>query len=229
VAAILASSQARSERRLRLYEDGATVRGIDELLSYLEQAIAAPTDRLASISSLVKRAGADFAVGCQLLFCGLPRALFNVMRGAMETEFLLRDFLMIPGNARRWQGLPDRARRRDFKPAVLRERFRRRHGENAQEERDYALHSSLLHVTPKDVFPLGFVDDDHPAALGMCFWEYFFHGGRVVELVERHRHGLTLDAPLVHPLDRTVPAFIDAHQRASLRFAMWWPNREDGG
>ena len=162
--------------RLLHYANGATLRGVEELLSYLHEAEKnfSENSHLKLISRLVKRLGGDFETGIEAFLAGFHSVLFDTMRDVMEIEFLLRDFLIWPTHLDEWFNCNDEVRYNRFRPAVLRQRyanFVKERPQDLQEATDYKAHSQFLHVTPY-VNPsgqIGISDSDDPDVMGHVY------------------------------------------------------------
>lgn len=231
IATLLESVERNRIDRLSIYGSGATLRGIDEALRYL---IEAESDfeknaELRPLKQLVARAVAELETAVYAFICGFHAVLFDSMRAAMEVEFLLRDFLLWPPHLSEWFDLPARERYKKFKPAKLRERYRKWSEEpstGSQESKDYSMHSEHLHVNPTEshIDHSGLNDVNEPGQLRVCLAEITSHTGKLIILVHRHMNGLPMDVQLTKETAPTLPLFDDAWSRSRMGVAMWLPS-----
>jgi hypothetical protein len=234
LAALITAADTNRATRLAVYGGGATLRGIDEALAYLHQAISAFEQdvRLKRLRQLVGRALAELDTAVLAFLAGLNGVVFDSMRAAMEIEFLLRDFLLWPSHLDEWIEWDAKERRRKFGPATLRARYQQRQdvtSKESQEAKDYALHSECLHVSPienPNGRP-GVTTDDHPGQSRVCLAEITSHAGRIITLVHRHWQNIPLDVPLTRETAPRLPHFEDAWSRSQLGVVMWWPLHND--
>jgi hypothetical protein len=166
-----------------LYESGARLGGVEDLLVYVERAAAAyeADARLARIAFLLRRAGADFETALDATLGGYIGVAADAMRDVLEIEALLWDFTAHPHNIERWLDGADAERRKHFAPVTVRERLKRAGVDEftrATSGADYAAHSAALHVSPHVpvIGQKGRVDD--PFIVDAGFWELLEHGAR---------------------------------------------------
>ncbi len=234
ISLLLGIVESNRRDRLALYGHGATLKGLDEALDYLSKAeLSFKEDaRLAQVSPLVARAVGQIESGLGAFFAGLNSLVFDAMRGAMEVEFLLRDFLLFPGHTDEWFAADANMRYRKFRPVKLRKRYQDWLGESDDliESRDYGLHSENLHVSPQvnSAGPPGVSSENHPAQLRLCLAELVSHTGRLVIIVHRHWKGLAMETELTREIAPNLPFFEDAYSRSKLGVAMWWPDSDEG-
>ena len=78
------------------------------------------------------------------------------MRDIIETELLIRDFVLDPDQIDKWRNADDEALRRNFQPVHMRQRQANARGCDIRDvpgATDYAAHSQLLHVGRSSLFP----------------------------------------------------------------------------
>ena len=197
VARLLSTAHKNRLERLELYFSGARLRGLEELLSYLETAEQSCLQhkRLKKISLLIARVRADFETALEATLSGFHSVVFDAMRDVMEAELLLTDFGIEPKHIDEWLNADERTRQKRFSPAVLRKRHGILAGLSPQDVpgyRDYKSHSVFLHVTPRQN-PLGdkgLVTGQEPFGADSCFWDIFEHARTIVFLIHAVRKRL---------------------------------------
>jgi hypothetical protein len=201
---VLARAHRNRRAQLAQYATGQRLRGLNEILSFLDAAEAAYGNAapLQTIRFLVARASGNLEVALEALLAVEPSIVCDAMRDLMELELLLDDFLHDPSAISAWLTLDRKSRRKRFDPVKLRERFAARVGQDPKAlglSSCYATHSELLHVTPLiSPFGRGVVDRAHPFDVEICFAEVFEHARRIVYTIYRladklaqTQHGLT--------------------------------------
>ncbi|MGW4848301.1 hypothetical protein [Nocardia brasiliensis] len=191
--ALILAEQRRSERLERLLE-GARLRGLEQLFTYLQAAEKAYAElpAIAGVAFLVERVRADFQTALEATLSGYQGVAADAMRDVMEIECLLLDFAASPGNAQEWLAGDENLRRKKYWPVKVRERLQDRGVEpfasDDFEPIDYKAHSESLHVTPRQsgVAPRGPdpVDDPVPFYGDFGFIEMFEHGVRALRAIE---------------------------------------------
>ncbi|MEU2032722.1 hypothetical protein [Nocardia amamiensis] len=221
--ALTLAERRRSERLARLLE-GARLRGLEQLFTYLwaaEKAYA-ETPAIAGVAFLVERVRADFQTALEAALSGYQGVAADAMRDVMEIEYLLLDFAASPGNADEWLNADERLRRK-YWPVKVRERLRDRgvepFADDDFEPIDYKAHSESLHVNPRRSAvatrgpdPL---DDPVPFYGDLGFIEMFEHGHRILTAIELLRvvaMGLPDDYEPLTPRDTFDDAYARTHQ-----------------
>jgi hypothetical protein len=160
---LLAESLRRAHdyrlKRLEHLISGSRLAGLEALslhLTKLENTFQSHPD-LNNIAFLINRVKGDYEKALEAALSGLHSVASDSMRGVMEIEFLLRDFLHEPKHINEWLTSNEKERYKKFKPAALRERHAQRLGNKPQdmsEAVDYKGHSMFLHVSPV-LYPFG--------------------------------------------------------------------------
>ena len=104
VAVTLQAAEARRVKLTSALLDRALLKGIDELLTRLDdlaQAFAADP-ALAKLAFLIRRGTADFETALEASMSGYVAVAFDAMRDVLEIENLLRDFANQPANFDAW-------------------------------------------------------------------------------------------------------------------------------
>jgi hypothetical protein len=186
VAAALLRAHSNRMANLRSYRNGARLRGLEELLTHLEM-LATAIDEVATappIAFLFRRVRADFETALEATLTAYPSVAHDAMRDVMEVEFLIREFGSDPPKLRQWlEATPQELKQ--FRPVELRKRHADRLGKRPQdmpEATDYAGHSMVLHVNPRElpIAQKGMVGPGAGFSVDMCFWEMFQHARRLV-------------------------------------------------
>lgn len=197
---------------------GARLRGLEQLMSYLDIAhdryLANQDLRPAAI--LVARLIADFETALEATLSGYQGVMSDAMRDVIEIECLMLDFVLDLERLLDWTEASDAERRKRFAPVRVRERLEEEGVTEFSSSAlglDYRAHSQALHVTPRrsPVAPRGLLDpEDAPLWSDAGFWEMFEHGWRALFAVEALRTaGETSDTTPLAPLDD----FHDARER----------------
>jgi hypothetical protein len=229
IAAVLMRAQNSRSEMLRQYLSGARLRGLEELLPYLDVAKEAfdRHTRLAKLSFLLSRARDDFEVAIEATLSGARGVVADHMRDVMEIQFLLRDFKDDPERAEDWLAANDKERYDRFRPAILRQRYAKTLGkqpEDVSEATDYKAHSRAVHVGPRqELFGgKGFAKNEVPFAEDMCFWEMFEHGRRLIWAIDQLKRLLAPRLTSLPSLRNGLKAFRDGWQRTQEMQAMFF-------
>jgi len=213
---------ARAERTRaeieRLYRStGIRARGFDDLLRYLSALcdVAAQEPPLLRIGFFARRALADVEAALVAAYHGMLSVTADAMRDMMEMQLLLRHFVHEPDALERWWTAPKSQRKREFQPAHLRKLNVARSGGVASldEERDYALHSGMLHLTPEPGLRRGVSPDpDMMFEIDLLFAEILWHS---VGVVRRYYDlALILNPATASPPLEQAQQFLDAAENA---------------
>jgi hypothetical protein len=109
---------------------------------------------LAGTRRLVVRARADFVIAVDATLAGQLSVVSDPMRGVLEIEMLMLDFIVEPRHLRRWLEGSDRDRRGFFAPGEVRKRLRDAGAGEVTRSvfgLDYKAHSAALHVNPVEL------------------------------------------------------------------------------
>lgn len=223
IAAALRVAEQRRADRLAMYLDGARLRGLEQLYTYLNAAAEAFSDSptLAPLRFLVDRVRADYVTALEATLSGYQGVAADAMRDVMEVECLLLDFAAHPDNAQEWLQSDEAVRRRKYMPVKVRERLQSAgvppFADDDFEPVDYKCHSESLHVNPgqarlstRGPDP----DDDRiPFYNDLGFIEMFEHGHRALVAIELLRFSASDQSPhdFAPLMDRD--AFDDAYAR----------------
>ncbi|MFE3318161.1 hypothetical protein [Nocardia sp. NPDC059195] len=219
--ALILAERRRSERLAKLFE-GARLRGLEQLFTYLRAAekAYAETPTISGVAFLIERIRADYQTALEATLSGYQGVAADAMRDVMEIEYLLLDFAADPGSVDEWLNADDRLMRSRYRPVKVRERLRD-HGvgpfaNDDFEPIDYKAHSESLHVNPRrsPVAARGPepLSDPVPFYGDFGFIEMFEHGRRILMAIEILRvvaMGLPDDYDPLTPRDE----FDDAHAR----------------
>jgi len=223
LAAALERAEKQRSRRTASLLTGARLKGVEELLQYLDELAEAfrASPQLSRLAFLVARTLADFETAVEATLSGYLAVAADAMRDVMEIENLLLDFAVNPDHIDEWLASDDRTRMRKFMPVKVRERLHAA-GQapftTSAESIDYRGHSEALHVSPRQ-YPVarkGFstgsgVAGDLEADSG--FWEIFEHGRRL-HLALRRLTGVLQPGTPVHELtERSLSDFEDGWER----------------
>jgi hypothetical protein len=197
----------RSKRTVtdRLQKTPEALRGIDDLLAYLDHArqkIESSQD-LSELRLFVARAQEDIEVGVVAVFNGMIAVAVDACRDIMEMEMLLREFVAEPSLVEKWYTKDERERLRYFRPALLREKRAKREGvdvKGLQDSVDYSNHSAGLHVSPIEMlWRRGVVEKPRPwLESDFAIAEIIDHSGRFIEVLfnlAQLRHEGTIERP----------------------------------
>jgi hypothetical protein len=196
------------------YAAGARLRGIDQVLGFLEaaeQTFAAGPPLMADSRGLIARAHADFVIALDATLGGFLSVAQDAMRDVLEIEMLLLDFVVEPDRLDRW--LAD-TRRSEFKPVVVRKRLEAAGvGEVTSSVfgADYSAHSETLHVNPKRLPFGGKEARNEGVELDAGFWEMLEHGRRLLIAIQAIQLRAS-DSDELEPLG-PLDEFWDAHKR----------------
>src|SRR5437016_920089 len=104
LAPILLAAARNRTARLRMYHKGLRLRGLDELLLYLDRVEESfkTHPELEKVRTLVWRARGDFEVSTEAALSAMPAVVLDFMRDVMEIELLLRDFASEPARIDEW-------------------------------------------------------------------------------------------------------------------------------
>jgi hypothetical protein len=181
------------------------LKGFEEFADHLKKmtAVYRRNRKLRPVAFLIERASADFTTALEATLSGFEAVCIDAMRDVMEIEFLLRDFFFQPDNISKWLNADEKERNRQFRPAVLRQRYAAQIGEAPQdvsEAADYKAHSMSLHVSPAETGLVyrGISQIDDYVRNDAPFWEIFEHARRLLFAIHRLRRKLArhLKSPL---------------------------------
>lgn len=191
--------------RLKRYANGLRLRGLEELLTHLEELELNfqkhKTLRLTSF--LLLRAREAFVTSLEAVLSGYNTVAFDAMRFVMEIEFLFRDFRYNGHHLKDWLTCSEKDRYGRFRPAILRERNAKRLKKvtkDLSEAIDYKAHSRIVHVGPfKNPFSgtAGLSTPDFPFGEDAPFWDIFEHARRLLLQVHgfQRRHAPRITMP----------------------------------
>lgn len=152
----------------RLLKTPEAIRGINELLIYLEntRSSIASEPTLHRMDFFINRAIHDVEVAIVSAYMGMISVTVDACRDMMEIELLLKDFSLSPERIEEWFEATERDRMNRFRPNQLRQRQARKLGvapKDLPDSEDYALHSAAVHVSPdKILWRRGVVPDPRP-------------------------------------------------------------------
>lgn len=227
LAQALSLAEQRRTKRLERLLEGARLRGLEQLFTYLRAAENAYTEipAIAGVAFLVERVRADYQTALEATLSGYQGVAADAMRDVMEIECLLLDFAANPSHAQEWLGADEYLRRRKYWPVKVRERLQNCGVEpftnDDFEPIDYRAHSESLHVTPRQsaiaLRGPDLRDDPLPFYGDFGFIEMFEHGNRILRAIELLRvvaMGMNLDE-LPDDYNPLTPRneFDDAHAR----------------
>lgn len=218
--ALILAERRRSERLKGILE-GARLRGLEQLFTYLEAAAKAyaETPAIAGVAFLVERVRADYQTALEATLSGYQGVAADSMRDVMEIECLLLDFAASEGNVDEWLNADESLKRSKYRPVKVRERLQDRGVEpfasDDFEPIDYKAHSESLHVNPgrsaatRGPDPL---EDPVPFYSDFGFIEMFEHGHRILMAIELLRV-VAMGAPDDYEPLTPRDDFDDAHAR----------------
>ena len=190
VAVTLQAAEARRVKLASVLLDRALLKGIDELLTRLDdlaQAFAADP-ALAKLAFLIRRGTADFETALEASMSGYVAVAFDAMRDVLEIENLLRDFANQPANVDAWLTADEKTLLKKFSPVKVRERLHAGQDMNlaqAPESVDYRGHSMALHVGPhRTLIPDKGLGPEKGWDSDIGFWEMFEHARRLLLAIE---------------------------------------------
>jgi hypothetical protein len=217
----LVEANERRVTQLSQLIEGARLKGVDELLRYLDEVAEAfdSDPPLREISFLVRRAGSDVETSIEATLSGYLSVATDAMRDVMEIEMLLLDFAVNSNHIGEWLGADSQTRWRLFKPAELRGRLRSAgigRYKNLTRDPDYSAHSEALHVSPRQD-PLS-AKGLQPEADGFVvpdggFWEVFEHSRRILFALDALRADVSATAWPGVAQSRDLISFHDACAR----------------
>ena len=125
LAAALERAEKQRSRRTASLLTGARLKGVEELLQYLDELAEAfrASPQLSRLAFLVARTLADFETAVEATLSGYLAVAADAMRDVMEIENLLLDFAVNPDHIDEWLASDDRTRMRKFMPVKVRERL----------------------------------------------------------------------------------------------------------
>jgi hypothetical protein len=140
-------------QRIEFLASGARFRGLDELLSNLDELRLAFADdeALQQVTFLIDRGIADFETATENALSGYLSVAIDAMRDVMEIENLLLDFAVDPRHIDRWLRADARTLRTTYSPAEVRSRLHRAQVgayTSSAEAPDFRAHSQAVHVRP---------------------------------------------------------------------------------
>jgi uncharacterized membrane protein len=123
----LARADALRRERIDRLRDGARFRGLDEVLTNLDELRSAFDDDVAlrRLSFLIERCVADFETAIENALSGYLSVAMDAMRDVMEVENLLVDFAVDTEHIERWLAADARTLRTTYAPAEVRNRLHR--------------------------------------------------------------------------------------------------------
>ncbi|HEX2918339.1 MAG TPA: hypothetical protein VHN81_07445 [Edaphobacter sp.] len=222
VAEALVGAAARRAKRLAVLAGGMRLRGLEELLGFLDAAKTAYASDavLESIAFLIDRVRADFVTAIEASLSGYQAVAADTMRDVMEIEALLTYFAAYPEDVSEWLTSDSGARRKKFAPVKVREKLEKAGispwADDFYAPTDYKAHSEELHVNPSRSLlrERGLDDDGFFLIPDIGFMEMFEHGQRIVTAIELLRLTRMPDQTDWTPL---VPGddFMAAHERTA--------------
>ena len=221
----LITAQKNRQENILHYLGGTSLKGLDNLLSYLAESEKAfhENEHLSKYHYFLVRIKGDFEIAIEAFLSGLHPSIFDVMRDAMEVEFLLRDFLIWPSHFDEWLE-NDGKNNKKFQPASLRRRFSDYCGHcDIQGTLDYKIHSQLLHVTPKisDIRGLTINSDNDVASKSICLWEIMQHAMKIVLLIHRYQFSIPIKTPVNFKDLIGLENFYFSWEKCLSRYRMW--------
>jgi len=132
------------------------------------------------------------------------------MRDVLETELLIRDFVLDTAQIRRWCSADEDVLRRNFRPVHCRQRLATALGVDIKDvpgASDYEMHSKMLHVRPPLLPALSPASGHEATYVLSVISDIMFHGASSVRAVADLLNATGHDTP--EP-EATLTALIDA-------------------
>lgn len=201
--ALMRAERHRS-RRWQQFIDPIDLQAIDLLLDFLISASESlkGASETQDLAFLPDRIADDVRMSLEGILSGYLQIASDAMRDIIETELLIRDFVLDPNQIDKWRDADDEVLRRSFQPRHMRQRQANARDCDIRDvpgATDYAAHSQLLHVRPSSLFPRspesGAMAGYRVLVLLDVIGDVMFHGTSVVQAL-----GLLLNA-----VDRPVP------------------------
>jgi hypothetical protein len=218
VAELLIRAHNNRTKSLNLRAHGIRLSGLDEWIGYLKELEAGFDEpHLKSIKFLVIRIRSNYEVALEATLAGIPSAVFDSMRDAMEVDLLLQDFAADKDRIDLWLVADNKMLMNEFAPKHLRRRKAKRLGlvsvRDLADTRDYGAHSHALHVQPgvHAYERRGLVELGHPVLDDFCYWEMLGHALSLCETIEALLKSLAPHLSIASNLDARLPKLHKAH------------------
>jgi hypothetical protein len=210
-------SDRHRPRRWEQFIDSVDLQAIELLLNFLTSAsnLLAGDSETSDLAFMPTRVADDVRMSLEGLLSGYLQIASDAMRDIIETELLIRDFVLNPEQIDRWRSADENMLRRRFRPVHCRQRQANALGVHITEvpgATDYEAHSKLLHVRPPLLFPRSPESGHRAIRVLDALTDIMFHGISVVEAL----------AALFSAINRSIPYPVTT-------LTALWASRDDAG
>ena len=201
-------------RRWQQFIDPVDLQALELLLDFLMYASRTfeGSSETAEIAFLPARMADDARMSLESLLSGYLQLASDAMRDVLETELLVRDFVLDTAQIRRWCRADEDVLRKKFRPVHSRQRLANALGVDVKDvpgATDYEMHSKLLHVRPPLLPALSPVSGHEATHVLNAISDIMFHGASSVRAVTDL---LNATGHEIHDPEATLAALNDASE-----------------